>query len=152
MTKFLEPSFSTFAVGSDEYRDNWEQTFGKKKKDVEEAAEAYDDAVLEKEQVRTHKDALRGDRMSSEDLQAFASKIVEVTAKAEAGEYDEPLTEEDRVRAPFYKWQNEIREQLHDAIPKEIWEAFVTAPHTYHPLIAVWSRLGNACPWFPFEE
>ncbi len=35
MTKYLEPSFSTFAVGSDEYRANHERIFGKKREDVE---------------------------------------------------------------------------------------------------------------------
>ncbi len=30
MTKYLEPSFSTFAVGSDEYRDRWDAIFKKK--------------------------------------------------------------------------------------------------------------------------
>ncbi len=34
--KYLEPSFSTFAVGSEEYRDNHDRIFGKKDKEPEE--------------------------------------------------------------------------------------------------------------------
>ncbi len=30
MTRFMDPSFSTYAPGDDSYRDNWERTFGKK--------------------------------------------------------------------------------------------------------------------------
>ncbi len=37
--RYLEPSFSTFAVGSDEYRANHERIFGKKREDVEPTVE-----------------------------------------------------------------------------------------------------------------
>lgn len=39
MTKFLDPSFSTYAPGDQTYRDNWEAVFGKKK-DVKCASDA----------------------------------------------------------------------------------------------------------------
>ena len=40
--KYLEPSFSTFAVGSDEYRDNWDAIFAKKESTEAERIEAVE--------------------------------------------------------------------------------------------------------------
>ena len=35
MTKFLDPSFSTYAPADQSYRDNWDRIFGKKKEKPE---------------------------------------------------------------------------------------------------------------------
>ncbi len=50
MTKYLEPSFSTFAVGSDAYRENHDRIFGKK--DAAPAAVGFEEIHLTNESGR----------------------------------------------------------------------------------------------------
>ncbi len=66
--RYLEESFSTFAVGSDQYRSNWEQTFGKKAAPAEEstAGVAEESTALE---VPSSSPALQVDSVTLRDPQ-----------------------------------------------------------------------------------
>ncbi len=106
--KYLEPSFSTFAVGSDEYRDNWDAIFAKKAEP--EVAGSCDQPSREAE------------------FAEFDRRVAEVEAKVTAGNYDDArvsdtYTPEEALLHALYNWRDELRSYLDREVLK--YKAFV---------------------------
>ncbi len=133
--RYIEKSFDTFAVGTEEYRDNWDRIFGKKDAEPESAGSCEPPSPIKAPRHYT-------DRKVNEQLEMeHVAREILVEAAARDGEYSEPLTPEERTVVPFYEWRKKLAEQLHAAIPDEIQKDY------NHPLRAVWFRLNSESPW-----
>ncbi len=139
--KYLEPSFSTFAVGSDEYRDNWDAIF-KKKEDVAPTLEE----TREKE------------------FEAWDARVAEVEAKASAGAYDDArmsdtYTPEEAVLHAFFNWREKLRAFIDSRVQEYESEGYVahelrliskmahTGPTKVVPILHIGPGPGAAVDW-----
>ncbi len=109
--KYLEPSFSTFAVGSDSYRENHDRIFGKK----DAAPEVEESECCELCDAHEAESAGSCESSSREaEFAAFDARVAEVEAKVTAGVYDDArvsdtYTPEEALLHALYNWRDELR-------------------------------------------
>ncbi len=93
--RYIEPSFSTFAVGSESYRANHDRIFGKKDPEPASAGSCEPPS-------------------REAEFEAFDRRVAEVEAKVTAGNYDDArvsdtYTPEEALLHAFYNWRDELR-------------------------------------------